>query len=74
MSGGVCSSCRALVQWVKTQSGLPMPLDLQTDLAGNVRLVDGVAHVGKAGSGDRVSHFATCPHARTHRKPRRPTP
>lgn len=64
MSGGVCSSCGALVEWAKTQSGGKMPISMQTSLTGNIRVVDGVAIVGAPGSGDRISHFADCPNAK----------
>lgn len=51
-----------------------MPLDLAPVADGNVQLVAGVAHVlhkdELPAPGPRyVSHFATCPNARRHRKP-----
>jgi hypothetical protein len=40
-----------------------MPLDAKPVDGGNIRIVGGMADVGAPGSGDRVSHFATCPQA-----------
>ena len=60
---GKCRSCGAEVVWVKTRSGRSMPLDAVNPNAGNVRIVDNVAHVGADGSGHYVSHFSTCPEA-----------
>lgn len=66
-----CSSCGAPIEWVVTVKGRKMPLDLRSRPNGNVTLrEDGLAVVGGTGSGSRVSHFATCPSALSHRKRR----
>lgn len=60
--------------WALTENGKAIPIDGQKDLTGNIKIDirDGkaVAVVGKNGSGHYVSHFATCPNAKSHRKPR----
>jgi hypothetical protein len=63
---GACRSCGATVVWAKTRNGKSMPLDQVDPNTGNVRIVDGVAHVGM--TGHHVSHFATCPAADKWRK------
>jgi hypothetical protein len=69
-----CSSCGARITWATTENGKKIPIDAQKDLTGNIQLElrDGVltAIVGKNGTGHYVSHFATCPNAKSHRKPR----
>lgn len=74
---GRCRSCGASVYWVLTGSGALMPVDVDPVDGGNVRFVaqDLVEVVGplEAELGDRplfVSHFATCPNADEHRRPR----
>lgn len=72
-----CLSCDAEVEWAWLPSGKRMPLDVETPerwrgaenmvvTARSGARVD--AKVVKAGEGDRVSHFATCPSAAKHRK------
>lgn len=68
-----CRSCGARVRWVKTVNGKPMPLDPQPSARGNIIVVDGIAKYvpvdDNATFGTRfVSHFATCPNAKSHRK------
>ena len=61
----LCKSCQAKITWAKSVNGKPMPLDFP----GEKRIVvdeDGVAHVLDT----FVSHFATCPFAAAHRKPK----
>lgn len=75
-----CRTCRAEVVWCHTAGGKSMPIDAQPVPDGNVLVDDGarglVATVVPAGQvtfDDRplyVSHFATCPDADTHRRPR----
>ncbi len=70
-----CHSCEAPVRWVRTASGKAMPIDPEPVDGGNVWLdSNGVAHVGDeqwAPSPRRYkSHFATCPNAAKHRRPR----
>jgi hypothetical protein len=73
-----CSSCGARVEWVTTDAGKKMPLDLEPSAAGNVVVRgDGVARtlgplelaMLPTGTVRRVSHFATCPNAEQHRRP-----
>ena len=73
----VCRSCKAPILWAKTENGRLIPLDPEPDAAGNVALVDGVAVVLTARVLERIrgatlhrSHFATCPYADDHRRPR----
>lgn len=66
-----CKSCGAAIVWAKTcERGKSMPLDAQMVIGGNVKLTEGVAVVVRPGDGDHVSHFATCPNANKHRKPK----
>lgn len=63
-----CGSCGAPLEWAKTLRGRSIPVDPETVESGNLRVVDGIAYFGSPGSGDRVSHFATCPNADQHRR------
>lgn len=65
---GKCRSCGTEVVWCKTRSGKSMPLDAVDPSTGNVRIVDGVAHVGADGSGHYVAHFVSCPEAAKWRR------
>lgn len=58
-----CGSCRALIVWFKTPQGRKMPVDEET-----VRPTDGENDLDLS---RHRSHFATCPDANKHRKPRR---
>ena len=60
-----CSSCGAAIVWGKTKAGKAVPLDaepigglLNEDTGEVMRL--------------RQTHFATCPHAKMHRKKEKP--
>ncbi len=69
-----CRSCRAQVNWYKTTTGKNMPLDPEPHPDGNV-YVDIVANVvSVVAKGSRTplyrSHFATCPDAAAHRRPK----
>jgi hypothetical protein len=55
-----CNSCRKQIIWFKTEAGKNMPVDADTVEAGDDEL-DLERH---------ISHFATCPNADRHRKPR----
>lgn len=55
-----CRSCNAQVIWFKTPAGKSMPVDAGTVEAGEYEL-DLKRH---------TSHFATCPKADQHRRPR----
>lgn len=71
--------CGKRMRWVQMGSGKRMPLDAEPDpVKGNIALVGGVwcvlsrAELADLG-GDRpryTSHFATCPDAAKHRRPR----
>ena len=68
-----CKSCRADIEWCRTPSGSLIPLDVGTTERGNIvvsrdLLGDKTATVVAPGQGDRVSHFATCPNAKEHRR------
>ena len=74
-----CSSCGAAVRWVRTLAGKSMPLDAEPHPQGNVALDETgeVATVLGKGSAEKFaqlpryrSHFATCPHAASHRRPK----
>ncbi len=55
-----CRSCRARIIWFKTAAGKNMPVDADTVEPEDLEL-DLDRH---------VSHFATCPNANQHRKPK----
>lgn len=55
-----CRSCKAPIVWLKTAKDKPMPVNADSVHPGDMAL-----ELGK-----HVSHFATCPDANTHRKPR----
>jgi hypothetical protein len=70
-----CRSCEAPITWVVTASGKRMPLDEAPAATGNMVIVDGVARFVSAEDLRLIrptytSHFATCPDAATHRRPR----
>lgn len=69
-----CKSCGAPIQWVKTDRGKAMPLDPEPVPGGNVVVSkepgeEPVAHVCEPNEHSAyVSHFATCPNAKKHRR------
>lgn len=69
-----CGSCGAAIEWVTTETNArPMPLDAEPRDDGNIVVIDDLfghklARYVPAGEGDRVSHFATCPDAASHRR------
>lgn len=76
-----CSSCQQPIRWVRTSNGKPMPVDYDPHEGGNILVDDHggnaiVTEPGGPGSGIpsgktlHYSHFATCPNADQHRKPR----
>jgi hypothetical protein len=76
---GNCRSCSAPLLWVRSATtGSLMPLDAEPAEDGNIWLVDGMAHVHNGSlfeemlpEGPRYkSHFASCPNAAQHRKPK----
>lgn len=56
-----CRSCGASIVWFSTTAGKSMPVDAAT-----VQPTDEQLELPR-----HVSHFATCPNANQHRKPRR---
>jgi hypothetical protein len=58
-----CRSCRAFIVWLPTEAGRAMPVDADT-----VKPTDETFEA----KGTHVSHFASCPNAAKHRKPRPP--
>lgn len=72
-----CKSCGADIIWAKNaNTGKVMPLDAQENRDGNcVLLLDGTFKVDNSiryipGQRRHKSHFATCPNAPKHRRPR----
>lgn len=74
-----CRSCRAEIWWARTESGKRIPLDPEPVPDGNVVVVqDSPPVVRVLAAADLPlhivptykSHFATCPHADTHRTPK----
>jgi hypothetical protein len=76
LDAGVCRGCGAPILWARTVYGRPIPLDPAPRADGNIVLseLDGRAcYLGRnyAPKGTRyVSHFTTCPHSTTFRKPK----
>lgn len=57
-----CSFCRALIVWFRTKAGKRMPIDEETTQPTDAEhQLDLARH---------RSHFATCPDAAKHRRPR----
>lgn len=77
-----CRSCNAKIIWAKTENGKRIPLDAEPVLALNVdpglfvlQPVAGYMNARTLPREDgrlvaRQSHFATCPNADQHRRPR----
>lgn len=71
-----CRSCDAPIRWARTEAGKSMPLDPNPVPDGNVVLLDDdrvhVLHADESADGapTYVSHFATCPKAKDHRRGR----
>ncbi|MEM6988893.1 MAG: hypothetical protein AAF721_00305 [Myxococcota bacterium] len=79
----VCKSCKAPITWAITDKGRSIPIDAKPVENGNLVLVreDGPAEMRgqkllrarapglfDAGAPRYVSHFATCPNSKEHRK------
>jgi len=56
---GKCRSCAAAIVWMPTAKGKTMPVDAETVNRGDEMYDASKGH---------VSHFATCPNAKEHRK------
>lgn len=69
-----CKSCGARIIWAPTPAGKHIPVDADPTPDGNIELRDGIAHVNQQanllGEARYVTHFATCPQADEHRRPR----
>ncbi len=72
-----CNSCGAEIIWAHTASGKAIPLDAEPVPFGNLVVVPGAdgpralsVNIPGALGPRYVSHFATCPNANQHRKPR----
>lgn len=68
-----CRACNAEIEWVLTEGGKRMPLDVEPRDDGNLLIVSNhgstpVVRYVTAGDGNRVSHFATCPGANEFRR------
>ena len=70
-----CKSCGAAIRWYRTPAGKRMPVDAEPASDGNLVILAGVVQPIQADlfrgipSGPRyISHFATCPNARKHRR------
>lgn len=73
MASGICSSCKAPVEWMENaKSKKPMIFDAtpQDGGTGYEFTPEGAVYVKDAPKGTRVyvSHFGTCPNAASHRK------
>lgn len=71
-----CTSCRAPIEWAWTDKGKRIPLDVGEVSGGNLQPFETfggklIVRVVHSLHGSRRSHFATCPDAAKHRKPKR---
>lgn len=73
----ICKNCGRAYEFFDTTTGRLMPIDVESNPAGNILIVDGLAEVLKKGdprresvpaSERRISHFATCAYAKDYRK------
>lgn len=77
-TGATCRSCGAPVVWALTDNARRIPVDRDSVEGGNLYVVPGDGHnirVRYLRQGDPpneqakyVSHFATCPNAKEHRR------
>jgi len=68
-----CKSCGKEIRWYKTVSGRAMPVDAEPSEKGTLDISSGVAKtavkgITLPGTPLHLSHFATCPNAKQHRK------
>lgn len=64
-----CRSCDAPIEWAITVKGSRIPLDIGSHPNANINVgPDGIARVVEPGAGVRISHLATCPNSRDHRR------
>jgi hypothetical protein len=71
----VCKSCGRPIRWGVTQAHKAIPVDAEPAERGNVVFIDdGRVHVLRKDEPTTarryVSHFATCPNAKQHRRKR----
>jgi hypothetical protein len=68
-----CQSCHQPIEWAYTEAGRRIPLDIDAKrrkvMVEVARHSDGSMIVGHVDQ--YVSHFATCPEARHHRRPQK---
>jgi len=65
-----CRSCNAPILWIRTPGGKLTPLDAKPEKRYVLNLTHGGDVPGASLEPTYVSHFATCPNAAKHRKPR----
>lgn len=63
-----CQSCTARIHWYRTTTGRRIPVNVEPSPNGNIRIDADlfgapIATVVSDGTGDRLSHFVTCPDA-----------
>lgn len=70
-----CQSCDAPLRWVKSTTGKWMPLDRDPTPDGAIVLEENllgetIGRIVGPATGTHQTHFATCPNANHHRRPR----
>lgn len=70
-----CASCKAPIRWCRTPKGKAMPVDAEPTEGGNLFIDDEnvcrqLPTPAPEGVKTYKSHFATCPGAGSHRKPK----
>lgn len=70
MNKSYCSSCGAEIEWRITKNGRSIPINTQQEsIIGNIVLVENdKCDVVSPGKGTHITHFATCPNAKKHRR------
>lgn len=74
MKADVCRSCGARIIWAVTVNGKTAPIDAEPVPDGNLWLVKGLTAPVAITAGEHATpsryknHFATCPHAESHKK------
>lgn len=68
----LCRSCGAVIIWAQTENGKRIPLDAESEkrFVALCRIEDDTPVVALRHT--HLSHFATCPNASAHRKPKEP--
>ena len=65
MDRGICKSCGKAILWAKTAGGKPIPLD---GVPEKRFVIDGLRSTHVRLESTYQTHFASCPHAKEHRK------